>query len=350
MTLCKKRAPRGAFTLVEMLVAMAVLALMIVLVAQLVSDASGAIHADRKRMDADSQARLVLDRLAQDFARMPQRGDVDVVFSRRTGNDKLFFYSEAAGISTASAAERSTQSLIGFRVATGTDGLLQFERLGKGLTWRQAGSSPNSMAYLTYDANGALLPGSTIPGRWPDTLGTAPAYEGTDPDYLVLGEQVFRFEYCFLLRDGTFSNAPAMNLAGSDLAANRAPAASDGGGSIVKGSRWFDTQAGRAYRCVDPTPGAAVWTAVGMEDIAAIVVSLGILDSTSRDLVSSLAALVEELPDTTAADLAATPPRLMAETWGGRIAAIVGSPPVGMPVQAASQVRFYQRFFYLNQN
>src|SRR4051794_37602138 len=86
---------RAAFTLTEMIIAMAVLTLLVTFVAQLVNSATILTTNSRKHMDADSQARLVFDRMGGDFSRMLQRSDVDYVFSKQDGNDKMFFYSEA---------------------------------------------------------------------------------------------------------------------------------------------------------------------------------------------------------------------------------------------------------------
>ncbi|MBA3542884.1 MAG: prepilin-type N-terminal cleavage/methylation domain-containing protein [Chthoniobacterales bacterium] len=55
------------FTLAEMLVSLAVLALLVVLIAQLMSSATVATTQGGKRMDSDYQVRLIFDRLANDF-------------------------------------------------------------------------------------------------------------------------------------------------------------------------------------------------------------------------------------------------------------------------------------------
>ena len=56
----------SAFTLIEMLVACAVLSIVVVLVAQMVSSATSVTGASRKRVDADDQARMVFDRMEGD--------------------------------------------------------------------------------------------------------------------------------------------------------------------------------------------------------------------------------------------------------------------------------------------
>ena len=70
---------RGAagFTLAELLVSIGVLVLLVFLATQLINSATTVAILGNKRMDADSEARQVLDRMAIDFAQMVKRTDVD---------------------------------------------------------------------------------------------------------------------------------------------------------------------------------------------------------------------------------------------------------------------------------
>ena len=106
----------------------------------------------------------------------------------------------------------------------------------------------------------------------------------------------------------------------------------------------------------------------GLQDVAAIVVAIGVLDDTSRKIVPTtsvtvngksiqaptLSGLAKMFPDPTAADLQ-TPnaptsspptPTLMAQKWLGVINSGTFA-PTGIPAKAASQVHIYQRVFYL---
>ena len=67
----------SAFTLAELLVSMGVLVLLVLLFTQLLNSAATVTILGHKRMDADSQARQVFDRMAIDFAQMVKRTDVD---------------------------------------------------------------------------------------------------------------------------------------------------------------------------------------------------------------------------------------------------------------------------------
>src|SRR4029453_7216061 len=65
------------FTLAELLVSVGVLVLVVLLGRQLLNSAATITILGHKQMDADSQARQVLDRMAIDFAQMVKRSDVD---------------------------------------------------------------------------------------------------------------------------------------------------------------------------------------------------------------------------------------------------------------------------------
>ena len=66
-----------AFTLAEVLVTVGVLVLLVLLFTQLLNSAATITTLGHKQMDADSQTRQVLDRMAIDFAQMIKRSDVD---------------------------------------------------------------------------------------------------------------------------------------------------------------------------------------------------------------------------------------------------------------------------------
>src|SRR5882672_4204345 len=67
----------AGFTLAELLVSVGVLVLLVLLATQLLNSAATITTLGHKQMDADSQARQLLDRMAIDFAQMVKRSDVD---------------------------------------------------------------------------------------------------------------------------------------------------------------------------------------------------------------------------------------------------------------------------------
>src|SRR5438045_4566625 len=79
------RAAPAAFTLVEIMVAVAVLTILIVLATQLLNSASAITRVGVKHIDTDTQARAVLDRIGIDIARMIKRTDLDYYIKQPAG-------------------------------------------------------------------------------------------------------------------------------------------------------------------------------------------------------------------------------------------------------------------------
>jgi len=133
---------RGAtgFTLAELLVSMSVLLLVVFVSARLINSATTVTILDQKRMDTDSEARQILDRMAIDFAQMVKRIDVDyyvkLANQQRLQNDQIAFYSAVPGYYPLSGAQ-SPVSLVGYRVNSNatSPSYNKMERLGKGLVW-----------------------------------------------------------------------------------------------------------------------------------------------------------------------------------------------------------------------
>ena len=74
-----------AFTLVEVLVSLAILLTLIVLFAQIINRATTVTGVDSRHVDTDTQARVVLDRISADIGRMLERTDLDFYVKQPTG-------------------------------------------------------------------------------------------------------------------------------------------------------------------------------------------------------------------------------------------------------------------------
>lgn len=294
----KHRPPSSAFTLIELLLAVGVLAMLVILVGRLMSGATLAINQSSKRMDSDSQVRLIFDRVANDFGAMVRRQDVDYIFAKQNGNDTMYFFSEAAKYfdSSISDSAKSSLALVGYHINSS----FQLERLSRGLTWDgQVGPSPapGSIVFLT--PSGSLTPvsGSTIAGNWAAVVGAGPGYSnGTGADYHVIGDQVYRLEVSFLPTNGI--------------------------------------------------PSTSVTLYNGLQGISAIIVALGMLDNSSRLLaapngqITSTVGIpmVNALPDA----IDGTSPL---QTW--KTSSYLTTS--GISQAAASQLRIYERTFFFPQ-
>src|SRR5437667_9890863 len=139
---------RGAtgFTLAELLVSVSVIVLLVFLSTRLINSATTVTILGQKRMDADSEARQILDRMAIDFAQMVKRTDVDyyvkLANQQQQHNDQIAFYSAVPGYNPSSAAQ-SPVSLVAYRVNSdpSSSSYNKMERLGKGLVWNGASTT-----------------------------------------------------------------------------------------------------------------------------------------------------------------------------------------------------------------
>jgi hypothetical protein len=284
------RRENSALTLVEMLVAISVLALLVLLVTQLVNNATSVTTLGHQRMDAESQARSLFERLALDFAHLVRRSDVSsyvkTAATPMTGNDLLGFYSAIEGYHSTAP---SPVSVVAYRVNSDPSSPVAFnrlERMGKGLDWN--GASPANIPIV-------FLP-LTLHGIWP-CVASSSAYDDPDPTrrtYEIVGPQVFRFEYYYLEKAT---------------------------GNLV------------AY--------PAGWTslsAVTANDAAAIVVAIAVIDPRSKVLLSNsqIASLGESLPDYASGW---APGELLAR-WQSALDGITT-----LPRPAISNVRLYERYF-----
>lgn len=298
------RRSHSGFTLVELLVSMAVLTLLIVLVSQLFTSATKVTTAGNKHMDADGQARNLLDRMAVDFAQMVKRSDVDYLFKQPankmegvgTGmNDQMAFYSEVSGYSSGSP---SPVSLVAYRVNSDSTATtyLQCERMGKGLLWNGVNATDTPVVFLPIPLASPLpaplpspMPASAPTPAWPQA-GNMTA----DPDYEPLGPQVFRMEYYYVLNDGTLSDTP-----------------------------WNTTTGSTSIN--------------GFRDVASIVMTIAVIDPKSRVLVSdaqlvTLAGQMKDFANTMkAGDLD--------KQW------LEATTASALPPPSASSIRIYHRSF-----
>lgn len=308
----------SGFTLVEVLVSITVLGLMMVGVAQMLNSAALASSGSFKHLDADTQARMALDRIALDLSKISHRGDVDYYFAKNLtsttpGNDQLAVFSESSGYypsGVTGATQGSDLSLVGYRINSKN----QLERLCKGLVWNGVATSAPSMVY-----GAPATAGTLINATWPNVEGS-----GTDADYQVIGDQIFRLEYCFLVSApdyGALYTAPS---------------------SIPTSTTSYLTDV--PYASPDTSPN-------GLQDVVAVVVSIAVLDADSQKIAttlnpSAMTTAAKDLDDVAASPSGSAIPvgSLPLTLWKADLA----KNNLGLPKSVAGQVRFYQRYCYVN--
>src|SRR5579864_10863 len=275
------------FTLVEMLVSIAVLTILVLLATSLINSASRITTLAHKRMDTDANARQLLDRISLDFSQMIKRTDLDY-FAKNTrspnsvggsmaGNDQIAFYSTVPGYSATAA---SPISLVAYRI----NGQNRLERMGKGLLWNGASASSAPVVFLPL----------TIAATWP----TAVDSTSSDSDYELIGPQMFRFEYYYQLSNGSLSDTP------------------------------WDVGAGHN-------------SVSGMRDVTAVVIAIATIDTKSKILTSDaqLGTLATSLNDFSNS---MNPGDLLSQ-WQSAI-----DTDTTLPRAALQGVRVYERYSYFS--
>jgi len=305
---------------------MGVLVLLVLLFTQLLNSAANVTMLGHKQMDADSQARQLFDRMAIDFAQMVKRPDVDYylkssasptpsdcgVCGAQAGNDQAAFYGTVPGYNPTPTATPSGSpigaspvSLVSYRVNSDStsSSYNKLERMGKGLAWNGVSTGLTPVVFLQQTIGGPQPAG----GNWPAAVSSSLF----DSSYEVIGPQVFRFEYYYLLK-GQVVNGTTYN-------------------PIFTDTPW-DTRTGVGHTNVS-----------GMRDVTAIIADIAVIDPKSKVLVidAKLVSLAAQLGDYSPGML---PGELLAN-WRTTIDAN----SIGLPQPVLSGIRVYERYFYLNQ-
>ena len=361
------------FTLAELLVSVGVVVLLVLLATQLLNSAATIATLGHKQMDADSQARQLLDRMAIDFAQMVKRSDVDYYVKSswfatgsppgptgvrtllQPGNDTIAFYSTVPGYYP-STGSQSPVSLVAYRVNSKN----KLERMGKGLVWNAVSTTDTPVVFMPIPL-ASPLPIAELPSPTPDpiptpawlTVADLTASPTPEPSVEVIGPQVFRFEYYYLLKGG-IDPTSGVNYP-----------------SILSDTPW-DTRicaCPAATPVATPTPtGTPIATPTppslcchvapeGMQDVAAVVVVIAVIDAKSKVLLSDatnppqIAQVASQLIDWGNTSCPNCPSQIQWQTTPGLLRAQWQNALNGitsLPRPAISGIRVYERYFYLS--
>lgn len=312
---------KHGFSLTEMMVAIAVLLIVMAIIFGVMNMAFRLGDTTRRKVDISIEGRQVLDRIGQDVAGVVSRPDVDQYYEMPDPsgrNDQMFFYSMGAGPS--STNQQGPISLIGYRISSSANSSLtpELERVVQGVTWSAATQFP-FLIFPVRTSTSVLSASTATIGTIPSVWQSVVADKDTSfSPWHTIGKQVFRFEICFQLRDGTFTLTPPTP-------------------SISPALPTAGTQ-----------PPAAV--AGSVNDAVAVIVAVALLDSNSRQIVpsASWSTLIQKLRYLKPEDLSASPPALMESVWNNAINTADFASTVGIPAAAAAQIRVYQRYYPLN--
>jgi hypothetical protein len=254
-----------------------------------------------------------------DFAQILKRPDVDYFLkdsntsNTQPGNDQMAFFSLVRGYYPATGPQ-SPVSLVAYRVNSDKSSpyFNQLQRMGCGLSWNGVSTS-GSMPLIFSQSSTSYGANDLISMYWPSATNMA-----ADPNYECVGPGVFRMEYDYIIQSGT--NSP-----------------------VLSATPW-DTRVPPGHTSV-----------AGLQDVAAIAVDIAVIDPKSRVLASygnGLTTLAGNMKDFGQSDPyvsgTATSPGYLAAGWQAEINN--NNPANGIPSTAASNIRVYERTFYLPRN
>jgi len=216
--------------------------------------------------------------------------------------------------------------------------------MGKGLLWNGStpisGSTPPSVVFMPIPL-ASPLPVGELPAPTPNPIPT-PAWPNVadlsasptpDPHTEIIGPQVFRFEYYYLLKGQTDPTNGATYS------------------PIVTDIPWDI----RISSCCSPAVSTLCCHTApeGLQDVAAIVADIAVIDPRSKALLDTVDPTGAKLARLNGADGSApvlvdfaagmTPGQLMAQCRSALDANTVGLPP-----PAVSGIRVYERYLYLS--
>lgn len=300
-----------AFTLTEMLVAVTVLAVIVVLAARAVNSITAITTTASRRIETDAQVRPLFDRMSIDLAQMVKRPDVDF-FGKGTasggamnGNDRIAFFSMVPG-DYPSSGSPSPFSLISYKINSSAAVanravFTRLQRMARGLLMNGDAAANNGTSPSLTDGPIFFSPIS-IQSVWTTTVTSSAT---TDSKHELIGPNLLRFEYYYLLTNGTFSVVP-----------------------------WDAAVPGHT-------------TAAGLRDVAAIVVAVAAVAPKTRVLFdnTTVATISDTLVDYSAG--AGHGPGWLTSQWRASLESPTNATVRTFPRSALAAIRVYERYFYL---
>ena len=213
--------PSGGFTLIELMVAMAVFVMMALLLVGLTEGTMRVTGQSQRRISADAGARQVLDRISADVARAIVRDDLPFRVDKTAGNDGISFLANVDGYTAGRG-----MSVISYNGSNGT-----LQRGVDATSWTDGSEAMDFTSVTNAAANAGYL-------------------ERPGMDYEIIAQDVFRLEIAFLMGDGTIkadigTAANGTSRVGS-LASSSGTPASDTIKAVIIGIASIDERAREA--------------------------------------------------------------------------------------------------------
>lgn len=334
--------PRSkAFTLVELMVAMTVLAIIGALLFQIVSATTLTTTLSNRNVDAASQTRVVFDRMQTDLSKMVRRPEADFLAGNSLSPTSpprplLQFFSALPSPGISPSANNRGLSLVSYEVRAHGDNVdaskskrLCLTRAALPVPWNTGGYSLDGRPWAP-KAVFMGLKGNGLPVRMDDTAAQSPdAFfpealrpDGGDSsvDFDVLAPGVIRMAIGFQL----YADGGKVSLASSP------DGQIDSMGQVVYSP---------PIRKLKPNDGGADVAYIDVDRIAALIVGVVAVDSETLRLLSA-----KNVSDIAAVFPLPEDQTLPVQTWFS-IARNPASFDSSIPLPARQSVRVYQRAF-----
>ena len=322
------RSP-GGFTLLEMLVAMSVLALTLVLFSQIASHTMNATGLASRQIDVAAQARTAFDRIASDIGALQATNGLTLAVAKdKNGiNDGIALMARSRVLKGTSGAPRF--AVVSFKIGDsvdpamgGTEGAtVSMLHWGNGTQdWNVPYNSANSLVANLKTA-AASLAGSAVP---PPVLPSKTFVMGYNP----VAPNIFRFEISFLLDDGTIVNDASL--------------VNDQNFDKVTGAKGVEVNYLALSDKTAPLP-------LPNRYVKALIIGMAGISGDVRQLIgpAGVTSLIAAFPNPNPASLT---PLQMWDINGGTPAAAAQRgrlDPPKFPKPVLNNVRVYQRYFYV---
>lgn len=194
-----QKSHNRSFTLVELMVAMAISALIAVAINQVFSASTRIIKNVSYKNSATAEARFIFDRLARDFSKMPLGKDFDYQLNPQAEGTKLQFFSKIRGLE----GDRRL-SVISYRTEEPQKRCYRLLRAIKGVDWADAG-------YMGMDTNGLTVRFSDLPQK----------LIAKNKDYELISDNLIKMDISFQRKsDGELIRELPAGLQGSSQITN----------------------------------------------------------------------------------------------------------------------------------
>jgi prepilin-type N-terminal cleavage/methylation domain-containing protein len=181
------RTGRRGFTLMELMVSIAIITIILLLTAQVSDSALEVTRRTAARLAAQRETSVAAHQLRADFAQRIQRLDTPVRFEKNPGNDSLALLTKRLGYPDRTETPDRAVSLTEYRIETDAPG-----KSGNGLLRASSGIGFGDLAMRPSLENGTLALAS-IPKMGPKKLDAR--------HFQMLAPGVIRLELSFLIND-----------------------------------------------------------------------------------------------------------------------------------------------------